>query len=214
MEERPTDRKDPHYEETTDPANPPNAVVTPEVHKSGAAGVVGMWYYLGPLVLIVVVGLAALYFWTNTDRERRNDSSAIGTIGGDSDETTPGGFDPKPDSGSTRDEIEFRSDSSQTAAARQDRASSPSPGGALTSIGGIAEPRTVIGQRVDLKNVEVDDPVTAETFVIKDGATEMTVLAPSHAAGLKPGMKVDVAGAIESDGKGATRIRATNVTHR
>ena len=42
------------YKETVAPANPPQATAGP------ATVVAGMWYYLGPIALIVVVALIAL----------------------------------------------------------------------------------------------------------------------------------------------------------
>ena len=86
------------YEETVAPANPPQATAGP------ATVVAGMWYYLGPIALIVVVALMALFYWGRDDS--RDD--AVEPTTGISDETTPGGGNPAPEPDSTKDESESR----------------------------------------------------------------------------------------------------------
>ena len=81
--------------ETVAPQNPPNSVEPvdlKDVPKS-AAGVAGMWYVLGPIVLLLVVLGIGLYFWADDDGANP-DEAPIGTIGTDANEKTPGGGDP------------------------------------------------------------------------------------------------------------------------
>ena len=87
------------YKDPGAPANPPQAT-------AGAATVVaGMWYYLGPIALIVVVVLMALFYWGDRDDSRDN---AVEPTTGISDEKTPGGGNPAPEPDSTKDESEFK----------------------------------------------------------------------------------------------------------
>ena len=86
------------YEETVAPANPPQATAGP------ATVVAGMWYYLGPIALIVVVALIALFYWGRDD----SGDDAVEPTTGISDERTPGGGNPAPEPDSARDESESR----------------------------------------------------------------------------------------------------------
>jgi hypothetical protein len=86
------------YEETVAPANPPQATAGP------ATVVAGMWYYLGPIALIVVVTLMALFYWGRDDS--RDD--AVEPTTGLSDEKTPGGGNPAPEPDSSKDENELK----------------------------------------------------------------------------------------------------------
>lgn len=188
MAEPPSDRQTPEYEETTDPRNPPNILVRPDVRTAA------FWIYLGPIVAIVVVLGVALLYWSQAGPAPNEDvTRTIGTVG---DEPTPGGFDPDRRPDDTRDELEYRGFAP------------------LTTLGGLVEPRTAIGKEVDLKNVRVDEPRDATSFVIEDANVEMVVVAPSQAPAVRHEMRVDVKGVIESDGKGGARIRATSVTPR
>ena len=87
------------YEETVAPANPPQATAGP------ATVVAGMWYYLGPIALIVVVALMALFYWGDRDDAR---DDAVEPTTGLSDEKTPGGGNPAPEPDSTKNESEFK----------------------------------------------------------------------------------------------------------
>jgi hypothetical protein len=188
MAERPEGWKSPQYEETRDPKNPPNSVVRPEVRKTA------LWVYLAPIVLgCVVVGIAAMYWSTRGPAPNADTTRTIGTVG---DGSTPGGHDPDPRPDDTRAEVEYRGS------------------GPLTTLGGMAEPRTAIGQRVALKDVEVKAANEPGTFLIEDGATEMIVVAPSSAPQVRAGMRADIDGVVEADGKGGARIRATHVAAR
>lgn len=88
------------YEETVAPSNPPQATSGP------AAVVAGMWYYLAPIGLIVLVILLALFYWG--DRNDARDEGVEPTTGV-SGEETPGGFNPNPKLDDAQDEKEFRS---------------------------------------------------------------------------------------------------------
>jgi hypothetical protein len=63
-----------------------------------------MSYVLPIVILFVIVGLGLIYWSTRPAGEPASDESPIGTTG----ERTPGGSDPEPDFGDTRDELEFR----------------------------------------------------------------------------------------------------------
>jgi hypothetical protein len=87
------------YEETVAPANSPRATAGP------ATVVAGMWYYLGPIVLIAAAVLMALFYWGDRDDARDN---AVEPTTGISDEKTPGGGNPAPEPDSTKDEAESK----------------------------------------------------------------------------------------------------------
>ena len=88
-----------HYEETTSPANPPQAT-------AGAATVVaGMWYYLAPAVLLVAVLFFAIFYWSNRDEPRDN---TVEPTTGISDDSTPGGKNPDPKPDSPKEESEYK----------------------------------------------------------------------------------------------------------
>jgi hypothetical protein len=85
--------------ETVDPKNPPNSVLKPEVRTAA------LWAYLGPLLVVTVVVLIALLYWSNRADEP-NDNVAPTT--GISDEGTPGGGTPAPRPDSTNEELNER----------------------------------------------------------------------------------------------------------
>lgn len=91
-----------HYEETDDPHNPPVSTgIAPVL-------VAGLWYYLAPIALLVlVVGFAFIYWGSRA--EAPADKQVVGTTG-KVEEATPGGFDPGPRFRTTADEIKFRAD--------------------------------------------------------------------------------------------------------
>lgn len=95
----------PHYDETTDPHNPPNAVVKPQARTAALVT------FLGGIILFFVLFGAGLLFWTLTSRpsgDELREPSAVGTGGNERFETKPGGFDPAPEHGSTTSELEYR----------------------------------------------------------------------------------------------------------
>jgi len=106
--------RDPHYEETEHPRNPPEAVLTRRVRRSALGS------YLGTLVvLFVIIGLALLYWSSRGPGQSRDDNTLrpeIGTTGeqrqngAPSRDLTQGGGDPAPRPGSTQEELEFPGD--------------------------------------------------------------------------------------------------------
>src|SRR5688572_28847571 len=95
--------------ETVDPHNPPNAVVEPELSKTAVFAVPGMWYYLAPVGIIVLVIVMAMMFWNSRDDVNEG---AVPTTGigqeAPAHRDTPGGTNPEPRQGSTENEIEYR----------------------------------------------------------------------------------------------------------
>ena len=95
--------------ETVDPHNPPNAVVEPELSKTAVFAVPGMFYYLAPVGIIILVIVVALMFWNS--REDVNDR-AVPTTGIEQEapahQDTPGGNTPESRPSSTENEIEYR----------------------------------------------------------------------------------------------------------
>ena len=86
------------YEETVTPENPPIATAGP------ASVVAGMWYYLAPAALVVVILLFALFYWGDRDEPADDVEPTTGI----SDEQTPGGNNPDPQPNKTKDESEYR----------------------------------------------------------------------------------------------------------
>lgn len=200
------------YEETHDPRNPPNAVINPEVRRTA------LRVYLGPIVvLFVVVGLGLIY-WANRSPVVNDDPSEVGTTGEQIDAvgergggTSPGGFDPQGRPDSTRDELERRG--------AGERPQGPMPGLAgapLNELGAMLEddPRTVVGRRIDVQDVNVVEARDASSFWIQDGNAKAAVLAPQGGPAVQDGARVNVSGTVESDGAGGVRIRASRVTVR
>jgi hypothetical protein len=88
------------YGETVDPRNPPNSVLRHEVRKAT------FWAYLGPLIVIVVIlGIALLYWSTRDNTSDNRTEPAIGTSG-----ENPGqeGSNPDRTPDSTKDETDYR----------------------------------------------------------------------------------------------------------
>jgi hypothetical protein len=95
--------------ETVAPQNPPNAVVEPELSKTAVFAVPGMFYYLAPVGIIILVIVMALMFWNS--REDVNER-AVPTTGIEQEapahQDTPGGNNPEPRHNSTESEQEYR----------------------------------------------------------------------------------------------------------
>jgi hypothetical protein len=97
-------------DETTDPHNPPEAVVNRTARSAALVT------FLGGIVLVFLLVAAVLLFWKATDRPGTpGDRSVVGTAGERNDTTgertrerTPGGFEPAPGHDNTRGELEFR----------------------------------------------------------------------------------------------------------
>jgi hypothetical protein len=72
--------------------------------------------------------------------------------------------------------------------------------------------RPVPGQRVELKDVEVDS-ADAHSFRIREGNDTMEVVAPAGTPPLRRGERVSVSGRVETAG-GEARINATRVERK
>ena len=191
------------HDETLNPDNPPNSVLSRSARNTALVS------YLGPLIVFfLIVGLGLIY-WTHRSPaapQQQNTESrdrAVGTAGG----TTPGGFEPQPRPNSTHDELERRG-------GVDDRASGPMPAlhdrTALTSVDQVmGKPNDVAGRPVDLKNVEVDS-AQGNTFWVRDGNDKVAVIAPDGKAVPQKGAHVHVIGTVEAAGN-STRIRASSI---
>jgi len=69
------------------------------------AVIAGLWYYLAPLALVILLISFALIYWE--DRNSIEQPPAEPTLGV-ADEVTPGGHDPNPKPRTTEDELDFR----------------------------------------------------------------------------------------------------------
>ena len=100
----PRDRHTPEYNETTDPRNPPNSVLQPEVRRFTT------WSFVLPLVALAFVAGILWVFWLGQPPRPRDanrtgtPTEAVGTAG----ERKPGGANPNPKPDSTKEELEFR----------------------------------------------------------------------------------------------------------
>jgi hypothetical protein len=94
-----------------EPQTPPRHVVEPDITEAPKSplGVVGMWYILGPVMLLVVIIVVGAYFWMDNRNTDRPEPATIGTVGErGNDDSTPGGGSPDPDADDTANEIERR----------------------------------------------------------------------------------------------------------
>ena len=188
------DNADPHYEETTEPQNPPNSMVRPRARRGWLAS------SLGTVVLIFAV-VAAVFTWVIVERSlgsgplHRSDPKAIGTAGTQDgrlhDENSPGGFNPTPRPNSTADELERRGSNVTTIAKLRDEAA---------------------GSRVNLSDVRVE-AANADMFTIRDGDDTATVVVPGATPTVRAGQRVNVSGTIETAGD-TPRIRASRIDVR
>ena len=196
---------DPQYEETQAPQNPPNSMVRPEARRGWLASSLGML-----LIFFVVVG--ALLTWVVIERSlgkgpmHSSDPQSIGTSGARMRDQTPGGFDPAPRPGNTRDELELRG--------AGEPPQGPMPGLArgeiITSFDGLKD--AAVGSRVKLSNVTVEG-ASGDSFVVRDDEVTATVVAPGGMPTVRTGQRVTVSGTIEAAGEKA-RIRASRIDVR
>lgn len=200
------------YEDTTDPRNPPNSVVNREVRGTALRS------YLLPLIALFLVAGLGLIYWANRSPVMNDDPSEVGTTGDRQDVVgergnrtdTPGGFDPQPQPDSTADELERRGVNEPLRAP----SSGVSAAAPLNELGAMLEddPRTVLGRRIDVQDVDVVEARDATTFWIQDGDARALVSAPPGGPGVRDGSRVSVSGVVEPDGQGGVRIRATRVS--
>jgi hypothetical protein len=159
---------------------------------------------VGVLAIVFLV-FAAGFGWVLVQRElgkggRTPDSQTIGTSG--ARDNTPGGFDPAPIPGSTRDELEYRGVG--------DPPRGPMPGLSgqyITEAGDVKH--APVGSRVRLTNVAVDR-TDGDTFWIRAGDTTLAVMAPGGTPTVTRGQQVNVTGTIEDTGE-TRRIRASRI---
>ena len=106
------EQQDPHYEETENHRNPPNAVINPRARSQA------FWSYMGPMIALAAVMAIALIYWLGRPPGRDHDENTLnpstGTTGEKLRDNNPatdrdqGGFDPAPKPDNTRDELKDR----------------------------------------------------------------------------------------------------------
>ena len=198
------ERETPEYDETRQPQNPPNSMLSRKTRRA----VLGS--YLGPVVaLFVIVGLGLIY-WSYrgpSTPDRDATQTGVGTTG----ENGPGAFDPTPRADSTRDELEQRGgidDPKQgpTPALRDDTP--------LSDLGDVAKDASFVsGRRVDVQDVEVES-VEGNSFWVRDASDRVEVIAPAGASMPSKGAHVHIVGTIEGGGGERARIRASSIASR
>ena len=156
------------------------------------------------LLLLVVIGI---FVYRMSTRPALPEVAAVEPSPVDrARERLPGGFDPQPTFRSTRDELEFRG--------ARERPQGPMPGlGTSEPVTRLSEitqdQRPASGQRVELKDVEVDS-ANGQSFVIREGDDTMVVVAPAGSPRVRRGDRVSVSGRVETTGS-ESRINATRV---
>ncbi|HKH73255.1 MAG TPA: hypothetical protein VKA59_17985 [Vicinamibacterales bacterium] len=155
------------------------------------------------LLLLVVIGVfVSRMIIRPSEPDRASDRSPVDRAG----ERLPAGFDPQPKFGSTRDEVEHRGAGEEP--------QGPMPGlGSVEPVTRLSDitgrRRAVSGQRVELKDVEVES-ADAVSFWIKDGKDKIAVVGPAGTPSLRGGQRVSVSGQVDVSGRDA-RINATRV---
>ena len=155
------------------------------------------------LVLLIVLGVFAYRMVTRPpDPDLTRDRSSVDSAG----ERLPGGSDPQPKFGNSRDELEHRGAGER-------------PQGPMPVLGSVApvtrlsdirkDRRPVSGQPVELKDVEVES-ANGNSFWIKDGKDRIAVVGPAGTPALKGGQHVSLSGRVEATSD-AVRIDATRV---
>ena len=195
------DTRDPQYEETTAPQNPPYSMVNPVARSGWLASSFGVL-----AIVFLIVGV--VFAWVFVQRElgkggRTPDSQTIGTSGAQNvREDTPGGFDPAPRADNTRDELEFRGVG--------DRPQGPMPGLNDDYVTEASEVKNApAGARVRLIDVAVDR-ADGDRFWIRAGGTTLMVIAPGGTPTVRGGQQVNVTGTIDVTGD-TRRIRASRI---
>jgi hypothetical protein len=176
------------YEETSQPQNPPNSVLS----KDARRGVV-LSYFVPVVVLFAVVGLGLVY-WANRPEGAGTsapDRSEVGTVG-----RTDGGFQPDPKPGSVSKEIDYRGDDLSPIIRVED----------LDNVDG----REMAGRRVAIGEAEVES-VSGNTLWVKGNDRKVAVIIPQAAQSVKAGDKVSISGRLAADANGAAQISAERV---
>jgi len=155
------------------------------------------------LLLLVVVGIFVYRMSTRSaEPDIGRDRSSVDRAG----ERLPGGSDPQPKFGNTRDELEHRG-AGERPQGPMPRLGSVEPVTRLSDITGDRRPAS--GQRVELKDVEVES-ANGHSFRIKDGKDSVAVVGPAETPALKDGQRVSISGRVEASGD-TIRINATRV---
>jgi hypothetical protein len=189
MPERYSDDRTTQRRETEHPDNPPNSVVEPELRKTPAFVVPGLWYYLGPFALFVLIVGFVLFMRPG----ERTPDTAVGTVGETAQERGDIGDLPDRQPGDIRDELRYRGTGSP-------------PQGPM--------PPLVAGAAVDERGVEVVATDRAGVFWIERGGERTAVIPPAGAPAVRTGMRLDLKGVVEAAGQGRTRIRASQIEIR
>jgi hypothetical protein len=187
MAEQRDDRVGHNREETTQPENPPNSVLSRGARRAA------VWSYFAPVVVLFAVIGVALVYWSN--QPRRADvttaPSEIGTTG-----RTDGGFNPAPRPDDPRDEVNFRSGDLAP----------------VTSVGalGSVNARTMAGRRVEIDSVKIDS-VSGNIAWIHDGDQKIGIITPAGAPALQAGATVAITGRVQADAQGGVQVIADRV---
>lgn len=203
-EKKPGTGTDEQYAETTNPHNPPNSVLRPQVRTEWLLSSVGT-------LAIIFVVVAAVFGWVYVSQELGNNSRIYpdpqteGTSGEQqARENTPGGFNPARGAfRTTQEELKFRG------------AGGPVPeselaDNVLTDAGELLD--APIGARVSLTDVTVDR-TDGNLFWVRDGDVTVGVAVAGNTPTVRAGQHVNVRGTIEESAAGR-RIRASRIDVR
>jgi len=200
-EKTPATRTDEHYEETTNPRNPPESMLRPTARTGWLLSSLGT-------IAVMFLVVAAAFGWVYVRHELGSqqqiypDPKATGTSGEQQPrEGTPGGFNPSDGAFSnTREELKFRGAADSTEPAN----------GAITSVSDFKN--APVGSRISLSGLTVDR-TEGSMFWVRAGEGSILVTVPGDVPTVKAGQRVDVTGTVESVSGGAG-IRATRISVR
>jgi len=192
MAEQRSDQMLPAKENETQPKNPPDAMLSKPARRAA------VWSYFVPVVVLFVVIGVALFYWSSRSLHsdaRNTDSAEIGTVG-----RQDGGFDPRPKSNDTRDEIKFRG------------------GDDFAPITKLADLRdataaSAAGKRVAFEGVKVDS-ASGNVLWTRDDDRKYAIVVPDGAPAVAAGATISVRGRVEPDEQGAPRIVADQIQVR
>jgi uncharacterized protein YdeI (BOF family) len=202
-EKKPSTGTDEHYEETTNPHNPPESMLDDHARKDWLLSSVGM---LAVIFLVTAAAFGWVFVRHQLGKESQlyPDPQALGTSGEQgARESTSGGFDPEGTFSSTREELKFRG------------VGGPShlTGLTGTELTKVAELNNApIGARVSLTDVTVDR-TDGSMLWVRDSDATIVVAVPGDMPTVNAGQHVNIIGTIESTGAG-TRIRASRIDVR
>jgi hypothetical protein len=188
MAEQRSDETPHRYEETYEPHNPPNSVLSKDARRAAVVS-----YFVPLVILCAAIGVVLVYWTTrpNYSEDDRVDRSEVGTVG-----STEGGFQPAPKPNDTQDELQFR-------------AGNLTP---ITDVGDLddLDARAMNGRRVSIAEAEVDS-MSENTIWIREGDRRFAVIPPQGVGSLAAGTKISIAGHIQPDANGTPVIRAESV---